>query len=345
MATSVSVLAPGLLGHPSFAEAMANISLPGIEQLFDAIIDTIPASDRYDQQLLSLLGANVSPDRIASLAKMLASETGGKAQKASYLIASFVHLQADSGRLIMFGDDQLEVDESETQQWLGELEPLFEEHHIKAEAISPEHWLITSDKPLDSTFSPLSQVVGKDIHDFMPKGANAMYWRSLMNEIQMQLHLSSENNGRQVQRRKVVNSMWLWGSGEQVNTNNCIWQGITTDDVLARLLAQRIGIGTIRSLKQGDDLLNRNNAYQIIVDTSMAGPTARQDVDSWYQYLELFQATVAAPIIQALKSKEIKEVQLYPINGRAFRLRVGGFNPLRNFFGKRKHFVDYMAEV
>ena len=342
MPTSISLLVPGLLGDPLFAPAMRGISLPVLDNLFSAIAEEFPATKDYEQQLIALLGGSTKQSQRLSMAQLLGQ--GRELDHPAYLLASFVHLQADSGRLLMFGDDGLEIDDTETQQWLEELRPIFAAHDIEIEALSAECCLLGLRRKPDSVFSAPQHVIGQDIHRYMPDGEDGAMWRSLVNEVQMQLHQSSVNTERQARGQKAVNSLWLWGDGDSVNLEHNVWQCMVSDDATARLLAKRIGINKLISLAQGDQLFDQSHDYQLIVDTTMIGSTRRQDFDTWYSRLNLFIETIAEPVLQALNNKQLKEVQIYPVNGFYYRVRPSGFGRLFRFFHKQKTFASYLAE-
>lgn len=344
MLTSLSLLVPGLLGHSSFTAAIHNGSLPALDGLFAGVVDELPASMDYEQQLIALLGGRIQSGEHASIAHLLAGLNGVETKNNAYLLASPVHLQADSGRLLMYGDDGLDIDESEAQQWLKELSPIFAPHHIEIDLLSPECWLLRLKQKPDSVFTAPSQVIGEDIHAYMPNGHDGSLWRSLINEIQMQLHQSPVNATRQAKGLKAVNSLWFWGEGDPVDIKQNVWQSVVSDDALARLIAKRAGITKLQSLAQGDQLLDPNSDYQLVVDTSMLGSTARQDFEAWYSRLNLFQDTVAKLVLDALKGRQLKEVQIYPVNGFYYRIRPSGFGKIFTLFRKKRDFASYLEK-
>lgn len=74
-------------------------------------------------------------------------------------------------------------------------------------------WLLRWTDTVDCATHDPAAVVGRDVHDFMPSGADGAHVRSVMNEVQMLLHDHPVNERRVRQRQLPVNALWLWGFG------------------------------------------------------------------------------------------------------------------------------------
>jgi len=352
--SSLSLLVPGLLARPSFSAAIQSQDLPALDRLFEWVVEAMPAAIQFDQQLISLLGGSwggqlksgvtAACPRGASLAYLLGKDHFAVTNAARYLMAYPVHLQADSGRLLMYGQDGLDIASGEVEQWLDELSAIFAAHNIAIHSISPEIWLLCLAHPPQTTFSELSDVLGQDIHDYMPAGDQSMFWRSLMNEVQMQLHQSPLNSKRQARGLKAINSLWFAGAGDAVTLNKTSWSSLCSDNAMVRVLADQAGIKW-RSVAAGDSVVDHNSDCQLIVDTSLAEPAAREDLDHWYQALQTFHDTIAAPIVDAFDDGTIKAIQLYPINGHCYRIgRKRGLARFIDGLRKKQNFASYMAK-
>ncbi len=58
-----------------------------------------------------------------------------------------------------------------------------------------------------------NMAIGRNVHGFMPQGAYAQKWRSVLNEIQMLFFEHSVNQQRESTGEVAVNSVWLSGGG------------------------------------------------------------------------------------------------------------------------------------
>lgn len=339
MSSGIAILAPGLLGEPFFAPAIKGVSLPALDDLFAGVIEALPAAAQFEQQLINLLGGRPLGGAI-SLAHLLSGQDGAEHASGCYLLASLVHLQADSGRLVMYGEDGLDITQEEAEQWLEELSPVFKDHAIEAYMLSPECWLLHLAQAPGAMFTPLSEVIGRNIHDYMPVGEEGLRWRSLINEVQMQFHQSDVNRRRQRYSLKPVNSLWFWGAGEPGAFNRASWQSVSSDSALVRKLARCAGVKKQFSLA-ADMTFDFDSDYQLSVVTALAGASARQDMDAWCQCLQWFNDRVAEPVVEALNSRQLKEAQIYPVNGYCYRIRRT--RRLR-WFGKKRRFVSYVND-
>ncbi len=338
------MLVPGLLAKPVFSAAMQGQNLPALDRLFERVVEVMPAATQFDQQLIGLLGGQCKPGVAASLAYLLGKDHFAVADASCYLIASPVHLQADSGRLLMYGQDGLGIEPDEVKQWLAELSAIFSANNIAVHSVSPETWVLCLTEPPKATFSELSDVLGEDIHDYMPNGDQAMFWRSLINEVQMQLHQSPLNSKRQAMGLKVINSLWFAGAGDAVTLNKTNWSSLCSDNAMVRVLADQAGIKQ-HSVAAGDSVVNYNSDCQLIVDTSLAESAAREDLDHWYQALQTFHDTIVVPIVDAFNDGAIKAIQLYPINGHCYRIASKrGLAKFIDGLRKKQSFADYMAK-
>ena len=75
-------------------------------------------------------------------------------------------------------------------------------------------WLVRCDEPVDCRTHDPATLVGCNIHDYLPAGADAARMRSRMNEIQMLLHEHPVNVRRAGTRAAPINGLWLWGFGQ-----------------------------------------------------------------------------------------------------------------------------------
>ncbi|HEX9206955.1 MAG TPA: hypothetical protein VF851_01885, partial [Steroidobacteraceae bacterium] len=74
-------------------------------------------------------------------------------------------------------------------------------------------WVVRCDEAFDVVTHDPADVVGHDIHDFMPAGPDGARLRSVLNEMQMVLHEHPVNERRVRLRQRPINALWLWGFG------------------------------------------------------------------------------------------------------------------------------------
>lgn len=121
-----------------------------------------------------------------------------------------VHLVADWDVLRLFQFDSGEVTAEVQQALIAELRPLFEPQGMVLTYQGDLDWRLESTHTVQIKTSPLEQVTGGNLHDYMPRGEDALLWKKLLNESQMVLHSSPINRQRQQQGVLVVNGIWIW---------------------------------------------------------------------------------------------------------------------------------------
>ena len=131
-----------------------------------------------------------------------------------WLRADPVWLQPDltTARLMAWGNLQLTADESAAL--MAPLKPLFGEFGYVVEAREPEAWVVQcqAETRLPDFPHPLA-ALGDDAFPYLPEGADARRWRSLMGEAQVLMHQHPVNAARARRGLPPANSLWFWGAG------------------------------------------------------------------------------------------------------------------------------------
>ncbi|MGL6291095.1 MAG: phosphoglycerate mutase, partial [Silanimonas sp.] len=117
-----------------------------------------------------------------------------------------------TARLMAWGNLQLTAEESAAL--MAPLKPLFGEFGYVLDAREPEAWTVQcpSETRLPDFPHPLA-ALGDDAFPYLPEGADARRWRSLMGEAQVLMHQHSVNAERAHRGLPPANSLWFWGGG------------------------------------------------------------------------------------------------------------------------------------
>lgn len=336
-----TVLMPGLAGRAAFAPALEHVKLAALDQCASRIAETLPALAGFEAQLIQLFGGRLPHANAAPMGALLARYGGGADAQRRYLVASPVHLYADGGRLLMYGQDGLELDHDQADAYVSEVRTLFEARGMQLSAVTADHWCVSYDAKDEVDFQALSALIGRDIHDFMPAGAAAACWRALLNETQMQLHQSATNRQRTALGLKPVNSLWFWGEGEAPSIAKAVWSRVGYDNSLSEVLASLAGVEHRYRLTQDVPLIDPAvGGLQLIVVQSLAEASARDDVQRWAQLLQGVHDTVVVPLLEALMRGQIGAILLYPGSATAYRI-----TRRRRWWAKRRGFKDMLGKL
>jgi len=149
-------------------------------------------------------------------------------------------------------------------------------------------------------------VVGKNIHQFLPRGEDASKWLAVLNEVQMLLHEHPANIARESLGEVAVNSIWLSGGGVMPQVADL--QGdkptLVADDIFYQGLASWADFPLQALPKQFDVILQKYSLQKPVKHLRLSLPSTYnlngQSLDeAWFD-----------PILAALKIKKIKELRL-----------------------------------
>jgi len=130
-----------------------------------------------------------------------------------WLRADPVTMWADMAKVFMTSYGFADLDPYERNEIENCIRMVLLEEGIDFHSDHPERWCIALSKPLDFEFTPLDDALGMDVADALPGHPEALFWRRILNEIQVALHHCPVNIRRRQSGRQEVNSVWFWGGG------------------------------------------------------------------------------------------------------------------------------------
>jgi hypothetical protein len=273
-----------------------------------------------------------------------------------WLRADPVHLRLQREQLVLLPN--VEASAVEAGQMCATLNGHFAGQGMEFFAPYPQRWYVRLDRLPDIETVPLSQVSGRNVHDLLPKGAEALRWHQLFNEIQMLLFAHPVNEAREARGELPINSLWFWGGGCGVNaTLQKNYDSVSSDEALAGMFASAAGIPFSGWSEQWRDSLSltplrapairlhaigaaaaqscalRNPASphwergsmpegrQLLVWTGLRRALQQGDLGAWRAALQDFETGYAQPLWQALRAGKISQLQVDVLGGdRARRL-------------------------
>jgi len=228
-----------------------------------------------------------------------------------------VHLRIDMDSAIMLAADELQLSEAETNALTESINQHLKQDGIKIHVAHPHRWYLFFDAPRTLNTTPLHQVMGNDVNELLPEGDEAMYWRSLLNELQMLLYTHPVNQQREQRGLAAVNSVWFWGEGLVPQKNTSDWQGIYTDNDQVEMLAAFCGIPCYE-LNQYK--ASEVNGHVMVVVTELQSLVHNQDIFAWINALTTLDTTLFKMVREALKIKRMELFSVFPCNQQKFEL-------------------------
>ena len=326
-----------LLPHLSLAlsrSQRSNVAVTGYESVFG--------------NLLGLKPSGTTGFPVAAYTYLVDS---GQAKKQWYLRADPVCLQPDRDRVLMVNANLKNITMADAQAVAEEINRLYCDEAWQFVTPHPQRWyILLKDEPCIETAS-IDQVIGQDIHGYLPTGPNQNYWRSILNEIQMLLHNHSVNFQRNSQDMQSINSLWIWGGGKlpelevsvaksSTSAGNCVW----SNDALCQGIAKYHNINYFSLPQNAEDWLDscrqftsKQCNHALVV---MDNPTQKTQFDfyEWLDWLAQWQDTWIRPLLIGLKSGQIEKINFHICNGQMYSLSRADLRKWWRF--KRPWYVD-----
>jgi hypothetical protein len=130
-----------------------------------------------------------------------------------------VHLHATRDHLILMGQNQIDLTQTESAELLQAALPLIQEDFQNPILFQGQYYWFISAGPFSNLDSySVDQAHGRNIDWWMPRDISeagiAKRWRKLQNEIQMLWHIGPVNEEREQRGMPSINSLWISGIGK-----------------------------------------------------------------------------------------------------------------------------------
>lgn len=244
------------------------------------------------------------------------------------LRADPVYLRPDTDRVLMIGNEFLNLTQNEAIALAGELGSLFDAVGATLEAVTPRRWYVHLPGDPEVSWHSLSQVRGMDIHHYLPRDApgktSARLWRHLFNEAQMVLNDSSVNKRREERGELPVNSLWFWGAGISPAFPQQEFAQVWSNDPLTLGLAKLVATPRCPAPDSATSwLLQAITPGRHLVVPKTASTLASNDGlanDPVTDTLTALNQRWFAPLMAALNAHELAGLDLYADKGVLFRI-------------------------
>lgn len=259
------------------------------------------------------------------------------------LRADPVHLMPDRDELVLSGPETLSLTMVEAEHLAAELNNLFKQDGWRIEVAAPTRWYLhVPEKPQIRTWN-LSQVSGHPVGRFLPEGQQAKQWHRVMNEVQMILHASEVNRGRQANGQRTISSLWFWGGGQLPGFGHSRWSQVWSDETLSKGLAKLTRTPCSSLPKNTHDWLSAVGApgEHLLVYPELSRQGMFNDSVTWEKALLTFQQEWLTPLLEALKKKQIGQLTVNSCGGQSFRLTKAR---LKFWWLRRKPLSDYRKQ-
>ncbi|MBN4079215.1 hypothetical protein JYT26_01100 [Beggiatoa alba] len=347
MTRNCTLVIPGLLDLPSaeLAPAFAQLGrLPVLERFFARANRQAFSGAGLEAVVFDLFEVERAPELDAPIAATTYVSDAGQPitpGSAWCLRADPVHLVPDRDQLVLMGPEALSLSQSEANRLTTDFNNLYAEDGWRLEACTPSRWYLHLPEDPRMRSTDLSQVRGRAIGDFLPKGPNGKHWHCIMNEVQMLLHTTAVNIERQSAGQLPVSSLWFWGGGKTPEPGPSGWGQLWSNEPLS------LGLGRLSSTpakpmpESASDWLQAvtsQGAHLLVLD-GLQQAWQNGGVDAWVQQLRYLEEHWMAPLLLALRRREIEEITLCVCQGHQYSLSRAG---LRRWWRRKPALLTYV---
>ena len=174
----------------------------------------------------------------------------------------------------------------------------------------PQRWYLRLEQAPAIQTVPLPQVVGANMHEYLPVGEDALHWHSVSNEIQMLFHDHTVNLAREHAGRQQVNGVWFWGGGNfQLNLPK-LYAGVMGGSDLARAFAKAAGLPVLNKIKTNPYGREEDQGDLLLVYEQLRHCMQSADIGNWRKAMQLFEREYAEPLLGLMKASSVERLTL-----------------------------------
>lgn len=259
-----------------------------------------------------------------------------------WMRADPVHLRPEREAVVLLDDSTFDLEKHEALILAADLQQVFTSRDIELEAPTNNRWYIKLKNLPEVNTTSIHEVVGNDIHQYLPVGKDKILWDQLSNEAQMNLHNCPLNSEREQRGEWPVNGVWMWGAGElpelpRVSSQN--WSCVFADEVTAQGLSILTGT-PYRDLPDSIDMLvNQCEEQDNILVVISFGLRHQQyfDFEGWLDFIAYLEEEWFSGIEKLIKKNELNELTLFA-GGKRLTVKKSSF---QKFWRRGKSLSDY----
>jgi len=239
-----------------------------------------------------------------------------------WLRADPVHLSLERDSLVLANASRLDVTPEEAGRLVAEIMEVFKADGWLLKAPRPDRWYLKPAHTQKITTTPLSEVVGRDIHPYLPQGPDGKAWHTTLNEIQILLHTATANVEREQNGKLPINSLWFWGGGVLPRIKPVSWVQVWSTEPVSLALARLSGTPgenlpsgfeswMQQATKPGDHLV----VLHEVQDAVLSG-----DPQAWKVAMDVIEQLWMVPLLATLKKGGLGSAVLLTDAGQGFSI-------------------------
>lgn len=319
---SLTLFVPGLFSPPPALEPadLPPLVTPALDAwLARADVETRAGGTGVEAALFALFGIEAPADADLPVAAVTWIVDTGVIDSEWWMRADPVHLRPERDRLILLDTQLVPLEAGEAQALVAELMQTYADEGWVLRAPHPARWYLKPPRDPRLVTTPITEVVGRDIHPHLPRGEEGMAWRGILNEMQILLHTARANEAREARGELAINSVWFWGGGRLPAVAPAAWAEVLSDEPVALGLARLAGAPASPVPAAFDAMTRGDGARLVVLETARAAAQYRE-ARNWREAIQRLERDWIAPVHDAVRAGALAEAVLCTEGPRCHRL-------------------------
>jgi hypothetical protein len=313
----LTILTADLLPPVNFAP---RATLPAFDTLCARSEEIVSPSSTLEETLLDQFGLNTKLNHLspAQLTAMVDIKNTALAAETVWLRADPVHLAVSRDNVQLFDSHVVKPTADEMALIAATINQHFAQDGLSFLFPDPARGYVAIASNAMPETTPLWRMMGANVFDHMPSGANGSLWRTRMNEIQMLLHDHPVNMAREARGERAINGLWCWGGGHL--------PAAPTDQKFTPVFTAAIGrLAMLRGIAAWSDLpitplpekfqdVNLDDGHTLIVLHSATRELRAMSPETWQREAIDIDRYWLAPALAAFDAKKITSLGIIVAN-------------------------------
>ena len=318
----ITVLIPGIFSVPSEAgkEDSTSPSLPpNLTTLLTRSNQAAAGPSGFELRLFGLFGVAPPLDGDLPVAPVTRLADMGVIDREWWVRADPVYLEPGHDSLVLHAG--LNLTQSEADSLAGEINAVLAADGWLLKTPRPERWYLKLPRAALIRTTVLSAAVGHDIHALLPDGAERQGWHTRLSELQILLHTSAVNAGREARGHRPANSVWFWGGGLLPQLGTVGWTQVWSDEPLASGLARLAGLPAAPLPEDAREWLDQTSAGgdSLLVLDQLAVLQLQGDSLGCEPVIQALDRDWIGPLMAAVHAGQLASLTLLSDTGPVFR--------------------------
>lgn len=326
----------------SQSEIYHDLPLPALQTILAKSQSNEEPGHQLEAWLCRLFGVDKQQDwPVAPIMLQLDGE-GIDIGEAYWLRADPVHLRIENNHILLADNQILNISLKEAQAFTTFINAQLAKDGLMLLPLHADRWYVRVHPSPELNTHLLSEVVGRNINHLLPGGRDGVAWNNRINEIQMLLYDSPLNQAREARGELAINSLWIWGGGMRPESMLAPYPEIWSNHPFTQALSKASGaVGCNLPANAGEWLGEARSSEQMIVLDHLQKYACYKDAYAWRNDLVKLEQEWFVPLLQALKAKQIKRLELTAIDEHAVRRFTLTPNSLWKFWATGQPLQSY----